>query len=190
MTKCDKLIERPLIKLIIAEPSLLSQATFITGTAIADQVAQFVLADAFDGFDTILLHPSFITSHSFLLDKHVHNHALMHQRLTKVRNHPTDYLTLLKLASTYCDSHFYLNALMRLKEHGHDLTAIVNQINTTNAQTIVRLFLICSTNLYDSEVDALVSKYPDCHLALRLQCLAGQVNVKGSQEMKHLCMNE
>ena len=145
VVRCDQLMEKPLIKLIIAEPSLLSQALFITDTVIANQLAQFVLVDAFDGFDTVLMHPCFIASHSYLLDKHIDNHDLIHQRLVKVKNHVLDYLTVLKLSSTYADSHFYLNALMRLKKHGHDLAAILDRIETTNAQTIARLFMICST---------------------------------------------
>ena len=120
VVRCDQLMEKPLIKLIIAEPSLLSQAIFITDAVIAAQLAQFVLVDAFDGFDTALVHPCFIASHSYLLDKHIENHDLVYQRLVKVKNHVLDYLTVLRLSSIYADSHFYLNALMRLKEHGHD----------------------------------------------------------------------
>ena len=175
---CDQLMEKPLIKLIIAEPSLLSQAMFITNATIAEQLAQFVLVDVFDGFDTVLMHPCFIASHAYLLDKHTDNHDLMHQKLTKVNNHALDYLTLLKLSPFYADSHFYLNALMKLKEHGHDLTAIVDRVKTTNPQTIIRLFMICSTDLHVEEVNVLLAKYPNCHLALNLQCLVEQLPVE------------
>ena len=59
------------------------------------------------------------------------------------------------------------------------MTAIFDQIKTTNAQTITRLFMICSTDLQAGEAKVLLVKYPNCRLALNLQCLVERSPVEG-----------